>query len=187
MWVRVRHRTQMMTRMGMWHRSRSNDADYKDMTKCDLLNLCNKRRTKDKFDIVLRCWKMDPRMTVTRHCGSNQAYVFACVLTPEFEDIMTYVRKCLQMLWDTDRDTIRVVCTCDHGIHQSVAVSTILQAVYANMGFNSKGPFHLSKAAWHKYVCDRCKDCKPNDRKDELFEDFASQFKNNPVHIGAEG
>ena len=170
----------------MWNRSRSN-ADYKDMPKGDLLTLCNKRRSKDKFDIVLRCWKIDPRMTGTRHCGSNQAYVFACVLTPEFEDIMTYVRKCLQMLWDTDRDTIRVVCTCDHGIHQSVAVSTILQGVYANMGFNSKGPFHLSKAAWHKYVCDRCKDCKPNDRKDELFEDFASQFRNNPVHIGAEG
>ena len=172
----------MMTRMGM----RKHSKDYKNMKPIDLLDFCNKRCPNEKFDLVLKCWNMDPGAKQNRHYGGHTAFVYACVLTPEFEDITTDFRKQAHILWNTDRDTIRVVCVCDHGIHQSVAVSTILQAVYANMGFNSKGPFHLSKAAWHKYVCDRCKDCKPNDRKDELFQDFASQFRNNPVHIGAE-
>ena len=68
------------------------------------------------------------------------------------------------------QDIVRVACVDDRGIHRSVAVAKILQAVCKMKGYNTKGPIHMEKHRWKQGKwCRACKDCRPNQSKECLY------------------
>ena len=155
--------------------------DFKALSYPDFLRHCNSQRPTEKFDIVLSCWDIHGGRQWSKHCGKHTEIMHACCESAEFDSITNFCRNQSELLWDTGRNDLRVVCVCNQGRHRSVAVSSILQAVYDKMGFNSRGPTHLSKRLWWKGICYTCKECKPNDKKDALFEDLAVSFSTTSV------
>ena len=74
-----------------------------------------------------------------------------------------------QELWKT-KDDLKVVCCCTDGWHGSVAIASILCAVFDLKGYEVAGPYHLAKRSWRSdFICSDCPDCKPNEEKDEMF------------------
>ena len=68
------------------------------------------------------------------------------------------------------QDIVRVACVDDRGIHRSVAVAEILQAVCKRRGYNTHGPFHMEQPRWKEdEFCQHCKHCDPNDNKEALY------------------
>ena len=75
------------------------------------------------------------------------------------------------------QDIVRVACVDDRGIHRSVAVAQILQAVCEMKGYNSQGPYHIDKRKWNpQKMCFDCKDCRPNCAKNDLYKAVAKYW-----------
>ena len=146
------------------------------MSERDIQDQLDQWYPTEHFDVVLRCWKL--RYVTTKyhnHCGEHPQITRACIKNPGFQKLMNECRSRAELVWAHGQACIRVVCICCHGRHRSVAVSSILKAVYLKEGFNSLGPFHFSKRdMWD--VCHTCKHCKSNDHKEELFTSLAHQF-----------
>ena len=169
LWVRVEPHTQ--TRMGM-------RKDLKHSSCADLKVVLKHRFKNITFDIVLPCWDMGGKegKKWSRHCGEHTGITISCCSSREFSDIM---RKCYDGIArksQMGKHTIRVVCLCSQGRHRSVAVASTLAAVYAKMGYNSLMPKHLSKSRWWEGMCSKCTDCKPNKKKDKLYEQLARDY-----------
>ena len=45
------------------------------------------------------------------------------------------------------------------------------------LGFNSLGPYHMSRGHWWSDICHTCKDCKPNAYKEGMMTAWASELK----------
>ena len=68
------------------------------------------------------------------------------------------------------QDIVRVACVDDRGIHRSVAVAEILQAICKKKGYNTKEPFHMEEPRWKtQKFCQDCEHCLPNVRKTALY------------------
>ena len=61
------------------------------------------------------------------------------------------------------------MCICENGVHKSVAVAAIMQEIYHQEGYNSKGPCHISRCDPLSSMCWSCGKCKPNVQKDTLM------------------
>ena len=101
------------------------------------------------------------------HCGEHTEVMRYCIESPKFETILGQCRTSVEMLWQ-HQDGIEVLCVCNEGKHQSVAVSAALQAIYEMEGVSSGGPHHLSNTWWRR-LCSACSQCKANEDKDTLF------------------
>ena len=109
LWVRVRHRTEMMTRMGM---RQKHSSDFKEMDYKVLLRHCNSRCPREKFDIVLSCWDIHGGRQWSKHCGKHTEIMHACCESAVFDKIRIFCRDQSELLWDTGRNDLRVVCVC---------------------------------------------------------------------------
>ena len=151
-------------------------SDFKEMDYKVLLRHCNSRCPREKFDIVLSCWDIHGGKQWSKHCGKHTEIMHACCESAQFATITKICRDQSELLWETGRNDLRVVCVCNQGRHRSVAISSILSAVYREMGFNTSEPTHLSKHSWWEGMCDKCRDCRPNAKKDKLFKQLARSF-----------
>ena len=122
------------------------------------------------FDVVMKCWDLYSPTDdlLSRHCGEHTEIVRCCIESPNFKTILDQCRTSVEMLWQ-HQDGIEVLCVCNEGKHQSVAVSAALQAIYQMDGFSSGGPYHLSNTHWWRRLCSACSQCKANEDKDTLF------------------
>ena len=82
---------------------------------------------------------------------------------------MRQLRRAVDRLWASGRTTVRVMCICEKGVQKSVAVAAIMQEIYRQEGYNSKGPHHISRCDPLPSMCWRCGKCKPNVEKDTLM------------------
>ena len=156
--------------MGM--RMRAKNRDERDIK--DQLN--DWHRTA-KFDIVPKCWNTMATRAHDDHCGKHTTKTHACIVSHGFRKPMKECRDQAAALWASGQNTIRVMCISDQGRHRSVAVSSALQFVYLNLGFDSLGPYHMSRGHWWSDICHTCKDCKPNTYKEGMMTAWASELR----------
>ena len=125
------------------------------------------------FDVVLKCWDLYSATDdlLSRHCGEHTEIVRCCIESPNFKTILDQCRTSVETLWQP-QDSIEVLCVCNEGKHQPVAVSAALQAIYQMEGFSSGGPYHLNNTHWWRRLCSACSQCKPNKDKDTLLRAF---------------
>ena len=155
--------------------------EYKTMNYNALVELCNELHPQKNFDIVLRCWNVFPGDKNPGHFGEYESVVEEVCKGEAFSNIMAKCRRQVDLLWEEGQPHLRVACVCDQGTHQSVAVSRVLQAVYRNIMFTSKGLFHLSQPTWNPKMCTTCQRCKPNKEKEQLFDRLALAFSTNEI------
>ena len=153
-------------------RMRAKNRDERDIK--DQLN--DWHRTA-KFDIVLKCWNTMITRAHDDHCGEHTMITRACVESHGFRMLMNECRDQASSLWASGQNTIRVMCISYPGRHRSVAVSSTLQSVYLRLGFDSYGPYHMSRRQWWSGICHTCKDCKPNAYKEGMMTAWASELK----------
>ena len=85
------------------------------------------------------------------------------------QPLVEYCRDRINTLLQ-QQDIVRVACVDDRGIHRSVAVAKILQAVCKMKGYNTKGAVHLEESRWRKGAfCRICEDCLRNEDKAALY------------------
>ena len=85
------------------------------------------------------------------------------------QPLVEYCRDNVNKLLE-QQDIVRVACVDDRGIHRSVAVAEILQAVCKMKGYNTKGPVHMEEPRWRpRAFCRTCEDCLPNEDKAALY------------------
>ena len=90
----------------------------------------------------------------------------------DHDNMVPVVQDCRKRINDLlqQQDIVRVACVDDRGIHRSVAVAEILQAVCKKKGYNTKGPFHLEEGRWKEGEwCRTCEDCFRNEDKAALY------------------
>ena len=81
-----------------------------------------------------------------------------------------------QELWKT-KDDLKVVCCCPDGWHASVAIASILHAVFILKGYKVAGPYHLAKWNWRSdCIGSDCPECMPNEEKNEMFAVVADSW-----------
>ena len=152
--------------------------DFKHRDEGDIKDQLNDWHPTEKFDIVLKCWNL--KLTATQckiHCGEHTMITRACIESHGFRMLMNECRDQASSLWASGQNTIRVMCISDQGRHRSVAVSSALQSVYLKLGFNSLGPYHMSRGHWWSGICHTCKDCKPNAYKEGMMTAWASELR----------
>ena len=148
------------------------------MTELDIQEQLDQRYPTEHFDVVLKCWQLvyAPIGCYYNHCGEHTEITRASIKSPGFQKLMDECRDEAFSRWASGQTTIRVMCICGQGRHRSVAVSSILKAVYLKMGFNSRGPTHLSKEDWWPGMCHTCEHCKPNAYKEAMTTALAHQL-----------
>ena len=100
----------------------------------------------------------------------------ACMESIQFPALLKHVYSQVDELWATGRTTGRVVCICENGVHQSVAVAAIMQEIYHQEGYNSKEPHHLSKCDALPTKCWNCTECQANVQKATLMSVAQAEF-----------
>ena len=130
-----------------------------------------------KVDIVLKCWNTMITSSDDHHCGTHTTSMHACIVSDGFRELLHQCRDQAAGLWASGQNTIHVICISDQGVHRSVSVSSALQFVYLKLGFNSLGPYHMSRGHRWSDICHTCKECKPNAYKEGLMTAWASEFK----------
>ena len=99
-----------------------------------------------KLDIVQKCYKFGyGDMHLDWHCGQYTQITQSVIENPEFQRIVNECRSSGELLWAGGQACTRVVCICDQSTqtHRSVVVSSTLQAVFQQAGYNSIGPLEL--------------------------------------------
>ena len=89
---------------------------------------------------------------------------------------MKQLRRSVDRLWASGRTTVRVMCICEKGVQKSVAVAAIMQDIYHQEGYNSKGPYHISRADPLPSMCWKCGECNANMEKDTLMSFVQADF-----------
>ena len=130
----------------------------------------------EEFHIILRCWewKNYERHREDGHCGEHTENIRGFLNCRFWPSTYKRFRKKVEEYWASGRTTtIRVTCVCDGSIHASVGIAAFLQNIYLQIGYNSKGPYHIDPLP---RKCWNCEECKPNYEKDMLTSLFASDF-----------
>ena len=99
-----------------------------------------------KVDIVHKCYNFGyGDNDLDWHFGEYPQLTQSVIENPEFQTILHECRSRGELLWAGGQACIRVVCICDLSIHAcpSIVVSSTLQAVFQQAGYNSIGPLEL--------------------------------------------
>ena len=139
------------------------------MQDCDIRKQLDERFPGKKPDIVLACWGIAFGHREDLHCGTHTQNIRGCIESLQLPSLLEQLRRQVDELWASGRTTVRVMCICENGVHKSVAVAAIMQEVYHQEGYNSKGPHHISRCDPLPSMCWRCGKCKPNVEKDTLM------------------
>ena len=121
-----------------------------------------------KPDIILACWGIAFGHREDLHCGTHTQNIRGCIESLQLPSLLKQLRRQVDELWASGRTTVRVLCICETYVHKSVAVAAIMQDVYHQEGYKSKGPRHISRCE-PDAICWKCKKCRPNVEKDKLM------------------
>ena len=123
-----------------------------------------------KPDIILACWGIAlGRHHIHLHCGTHTENIRSTIESlQQLPGLQKELRRQVDELWASGRTTVRVLCICETYVHKSVALAAIMQDVYHQEGYKSKGPRHISRCE-PDAICWRCKKCRPNVEKDKLM------------------
>ena len=125
-----------------------------------------------KFDMILKCFDMYCDQ-YDMHCGEHAAIMKECINSYSFRAMLETCQERACELWKT-QTIINVVCCCSQGIHRSVAIASIMSAVFALKGYKAIGPYHISKKNWLRgRLCSTCPECMSNQEKSEMFSAVA--------------
>ena len=150
--------------------------EFRHMQNCDIRKSLDERWPDKSFHIVVACWDIALDHRQYTHCGEHTQIIRACIESLDFPSLMKQCRMAAFLLWASGHVTVRVMCICDGGMMNSVAVAASLNGVFVQDGFNSSGPHHLSKPGWFPTMCSNCKDCGPSWKKDVLFTAVRADF-----------
>ena len=143
------------------------------MKDCDILKHMGERFPNTAFHINLACWKIPFEHREDGHCGEHTQNIRSCIESLHVRGLLKTCREKAHMYWAKGHTTIRVTCICDGGMHASVAVAAILQHVFHQRGYNSRGPYHIDPVARN---CWKCGDCQPNAQKDIAMSYMEADF-----------
>ena len=147
------------------------------MTDCDIRKKLEVTISATNSDLVVACWGITlGELRKHPHCGEHTQIIRACIETIDLPSLMKQCRRAAFLLWASGHVTVRVMCICDGGMMNSVAVAASLNGVFVQDGFNSSGPHHLSKPGWFPTMCSNCTDCGPSWKKDVLFTAVRADF-----------
>ena len=147
------------------------------MTDCDIGRKLDGQLPDKNRDLVVACWGITlGELRKHPHCGEHTQIIRACIEDIDLPSLMKQCRMAAFLLWASGHVTVRVMCICDGGMMNSVAVAASLNGVFVQDGFNSSGPHHLSKPGWFPTMCSNCKDCVANAEKDVLFMTVRADF-----------
>ena len=147
--------------------------EFPHMKDCDILKHMHERFPNTKLHINLACWKIPFEHREDGHCGEHTQNIRSCIESLRIRSILKTCRQVADKYWAKGHTTIRVTCICDGGMHASVAVAAILQHVYHQRGYNSRGPYHIDPVARN---CWKCGECQPNAQKDIAMSAVAADF-----------
>ena len=118
-----------------------------------------------EFHIMVKCLNMftdklhDKSKHYRAHCGEHTVITEECINSYSFRPMLDDGLERAHELWTT-QNTINVVCCDSKGIHRSVAMASILCAVFLTKGYRAAGPFHLCKGQWRRNgICSSCPKC----------------------------
>ena len=142
--------------------------EFPHMKDCDIFKHMHERFPNTVFHVTLACYKYGTAFEhrQDRHCGEHTNNIRCCIEGLGVQDLMKACQKKAKELWASGHDNIRVTCICDGSMHASVGLAAILQHVYHQRGYNSKGPFHIDAVPRE---CWNCTECRNNVRKDTLM------------------
>ena len=142
---------------------------FPHMQICDIRKKLDERRPDFQPDIILPCWGIEFGFREDLHCGTHTQNIRGCIESlQQLPSLQKQLRRQVDELWASGRTTVRVLCICETYVHKSVAVAAIMQDVYHQEGYKSKGPRHISRCE-PDAICWRCKKCRPNVEKDKLM------------------
>ena len=114
----------------------------------------DERRPDIKPDIILACWATAfGRHREDLHCGTHTPNIRGCTESLQIPSLLKQLHREVDELWASGRTTVRFMCICENGVHKSVAVAAIMQEIYHQEGYNSKGPCHISRCDPLPSVC----------------------------------
>ena len=117
--------------------------EFPHMKDCDMLKHMHERFPNTVFHINLECWRIPFEDREDRHCGEHTQNIRSCIESLRTRSMVKTCHAKASVLWESGVNNIRVTCICDGSMHASVAVAAILQNVYHQRGYNSKGPYHI--------------------------------------------
>ena len=134
-----------------------------------------------KFDILLKCFNMysaqvdNESKHFRMHCGEHTVIMKECINSYSFRAMLGICQERARELWKTQK-IINVVCCCSQGIHRSVAIASIMYAVFLSKGYKACGPYHICKKNWlRNSICSDCPACMPSEEKSELIRAVISK------------
>ena len=136
------------------------------MKDCDILKHMHERFPNTVFHITLECWRIPFLHREDRHCGTHTQNIRSCIESLRIRSILKTCRLEADKYWAKGHTTIRVTRICDGSMHASVTVAAILQNVYHQRGYNSKGPYHIDPLP---RPCWDCPECRDSVKKDTLM------------------
>ena len=142
---------------------------FPDMPSCAIRKQLAEQFPKKVPDIVIACWDIELGHREHLHCGTHTQHIRCCLEYQQLSSHMIQLHRAVHRLWASGRTTVRVMCICEKGVQKSVAVAAIMQEIYHQEGYNSKGPHHTSRCDPLPGMCWRCGKCKPNVEKDTLM------------------
>ena len=146
------------------------------MQICDIRKKLDERHPDFQPDIILPCWGIEFGFREDLHCGTHTHNMRACMESIQLPALLKHVYSQVDELWATGRTSGRVVCICENGVHQSVAVAAIMQEFYHQEGYNSKGPCHIARGDQRYSMCWSCRKCKPNVQKDTFMSFVQAEY-----------
>ena len=143
------------------------------MKDCDIVKHMHERLPNTECHINLPCWRIPFAQRKDRHCGEHTQNIRSCIETGRIRSILKTCHEKAHVLWESGRNNIKVWCICDGHRHASVSVAAILQHVYQQRGYNSKGPFHIDPVPRE---CWNCTECRKNVEKETVMAVVAADF-----------
>jgi hypothetical protein len=152
-------------------------SEFPHMTDCDIGKKLEVTISATNSDLVVACWGITlGELRKHPHCGEHTQIIRACIESLQLPGLMKKVRIQLDALWASGLTNLRVICICEKGVQKSVAFAAIMQDIYHQEGYNSKGPHHLSKCDALPSICWNCTECKANVQKATLMSVAQAEF-----------
>ena len=167
---RVRLRPRNHTRRGM-----RSDLKFNNKRNKECLRELEDNDPRMKFDMILKCFDMYCDRKYDMHCGEHTVIMKECINSYSFRAMLETCQERACELWKTQK-IINVVCCCSQGIHRSVAIASIMYAVFLSKGYKACGPYHICKKNWlRNCICSDCPACMPSEEKSELIRAVISK------------
>jgi hypothetical protein len=111
------------------------------------------------------CADSDQRKVSTRHCGENLDILTAAVESQKFKVFVEQVKENIKDYFvNHPYAHCSVGIACWQGRHRSVSWARLLSEILMRIGFDVRGPVHLSRGDWFQGMCTSCDACALDNR-----------------------